>query len=260
VYGPNRPLHSGHYGNWAPNPIMRLAELLTSMRDPVGNILIAGYYDQVVPPSLAELEAIAAAPAVDDALIKELGLVQPETQDRLELAILRPALNVRGIRSGDVGEQARNSIQTSASASIDLRLVPDQTPDFLRGVTEQHIRAEGYYIVHQEPSAEERSSHERIARLDWENSGYPAYRAAMGLPIVQNVAAIVNELADGSLIQLPTMGGSLPLYLIDQAIGAPILILPIANHDNNQHGNDENLRLQNLWDAIGIYAAVLTGL
>ena len=61
VYGPNRPLHSGHYGNWAHNPIMRLAELLTTMRDPAGNILIANYYDQVVPPSLAELEAIAAA-------------------------------------------------------------------------------------------------------------------------------------------------------------------------------------------------------
>ena len=82
----------------------------------------------------------------------------------------------------------------------------------------------------------------------------------MNLPIAQKVASIVNELADGSLIQLPTMGGSLPLYLIDEAIGAPILILPIANHDDNQHGKDENLRLQNLWDAIEIYAAVLTGL
>ena len=97
-------------------------------------------------------------------------------------------------------------------------------------------------------------------RLEWESSGYPAYRAPTNLPIAQKVAAIVNELADGSLIQLPTGGGSLPLYLVDEAIGAPILILPIANHDNNQHGNDENLRLQNLWDGIEIYAAVLTGL
>jgi acetylornithine deacetylase/succinyl-diaminopimelate desuccinylase-like protein len=260
IYGPNRPLHSGHYGNWAPNPIMRLAELLTTMRDPSGNILIANYYDQVVPPSLAELEAIAAAPDVDQTMIRELGIVQAETDERLELAIMRPALNLRGIRSGAVGEQASNTIQTSATASIDLRLVPDQTPDFLRAAIEQHIRGQGYFIVHQDPSAEERASHERIARLEWEESGYPAYRAPMNLPIARKVASIVNELADGSLIQLPTMGGSLPLYLIDEAIGAPILILPIANHDNNQHGKDENLRLQNLWDAIEIYAAVLTGL
>ena len=260
VYGPNRPLHSGHYGNWAPNPIMRLAELLTSMRDPAGNILIANYYEQVVPPSLGELEAIAAAPDVDSGLIGELGIVRPETDERLELAIMRPALNVRGIRSGDVGEQASNTIQTSAAASIDLRLVPAQTPDFLRTAIEQHIREQGYFIVYQDPSAQERASHERIARLEWEESGYPAYRAPMNLPIAHKVASIVNELADGSLIQLPTMGGSLPLYLIDEAIGAPILILPIANHDDNQHGKDENLRLQNLWDAIEIYAAVLTGL
>ena len=259
VYGPNRPLHSGHYGNWAPNPIMRLAELLTSMRDPAGNILIANYYGQVVPPSLGELEAIAAAPDVDSALISELGIVRPETPDRLELAIMRPALNVRGIRSGDVGEQASNTIQTSATASIDLRLVPAQTPDFLRAAIEQHIRKQGYFIVYQDPTAQERASHQHIARLEWENSGYPAYRAPMNLPIAQKVAAIVNDLADGSLIQLPTGGGSLPLYLVEEAVGAPILILPIANHDNNQHGKDENLRLQNLWDAIEIYAAVLTG-
>jgi len=260
VYGPNRPLHSGHYGNWAPNPIMRLAELLTSMRDPTGNILIAHYYDQVVPPGLAELEAIAAAPDVDSALTEELGIVQPETAERLELAIMRPAINVRGIRSGDVGGQASNTIQTSATASIDLRLVPAQTPDFLRAAIEQHIRGQGYFIVYQDPTAQERASHDHIARLEWESSGYPAYRAPMNLPIAQKVASIVNELADGSLIQLPTMGGSLPLYLIDESLGAPILILPIANHDDNQHGKDENLRLQNLWDAIEIYAAVLTGL
>ncbi|HMB59894.1 MAG TPA: M20/M25/M40 family metallo-hydrolase [Xanthomonadales bacterium] len=260
VYGPNRPLHSGHYGNWAPNPIMRLVELIGSMRDGAGNILIEGYYDQVVPPSLTELEAIAAAPEVDSSLKQELGVLQPETNERVELAILRPALNLRGIRSGDVGDAARNAIQTSASASIGLRLVPDQTPAFLRDVIERHIRDQGYFIVHKAPTAEERATYERIARLDWEGSGYPAYRAQMDLPIAQKVAALVNELGDGSLIQLPTMGGSLPLYLIDEAIGAPILILPIANHDNNQHGSDENLRLQNLWDAIEIYAAVLTGL
>ena len=57
------------------------------------------------------------------------------------------------------------------------------------------------------------------------------------------------------------MGGSLPIYLFEEAlVDTPIIILPVANHDNNQHGANENLRLQNLWDAIEIYAAVLTGL
>jgi acetylornithine deacetylase/succinyl-diaminopimelate desuccinylase-like protein len=260
VLGPNRPLHSGHYGNWAPNPITRLTALIGTMRDEAGNILIDGYYDQVTPPTLLEMQAIEAAPSVDEGLVRELGIGAPETTERIEMAVMRPAMNLRGIRSGDVGEQARNSIQTSATASIGLRLVPAQTPGFLREVVERHITSQGYLVVHQEPTAGQRAAHDRIAILDWSEAGYPAYRAPFDLPMARSVAAIMNQLGDDGLVQLPTMGGSLPLYLIDEVVGAPILILPIANHDNNQHGKDENLRLQNLWDAIEIYAAVLTNL
>jgi len=58
-------------------------------------------------------------------------------------------------------------------------------------------------------------------------------------------------------ISTPTLGGSLPIYLSEQALDIPIIILPVANHDNNQHGRNENLRLKNLWDAVEIYAAIL---
>ncbi len=260
VYGPNRPLHSGHYGNWAPNPIVRLNELLGTMRDGEGRILVDGYHDQVAPTTELERAAIDSAPSVDAGLIRELGIGRPETDERVEMAVMRPAMNLRGIRSGDVGEQARNSIQTTATASVGLRLVPAQTPDHLRHMIERHIRAQGYLVLHGEPSADQRASHDRIARLDWSDAGYPAYRAPMDLPLARSIAGILNRLGGDSLVELPTMGGSLPLYLIDEVIGAPILILPIANHDNNQHGKNENLRLQNLWDAIEIYAAVLTHL
>jgi acetylornithine deacetylase/succinyl-diaminopimelate desuccinylase-like protein len=260
VYGPNRPLHSGHYGNWAPNPIMLLIDLIASMRAPDGTILIDGYLDRVVPPSLSEMEAIDAAPPVDSGLVRELGIGRPETHERLELAIMRPALNLRGIHSGDIGSQARNAIQPSATASIGLRLVPDLTPEFAREKVEQHIRQLGYHIMYQEPGPEDRAQHDRIARLDWGESGYPAYRSDFDLPMIRQIAGIMNELSDGSLVRMPSMGGSLPIYLIEKVTGTPVVILPIANHDNNQHGKDENLRLQNLWDAIEIYAAVLTNL
>jgi acetylornithine deacetylase/succinyl-diaminopimelate desuccinylase-like protein len=260
VFGANRPLHSGHYGNWSPNPIARLLELVGTMRDGQGRITIENYGDQVVAPSSRELQAIETAPGVDAALVRELGIGRPETGERIEQAIMRPALNLRGIHSGDIGTRARNSIQTSATASIGLRLVPDQTPVFLRAAVERHIREQGYLVVHQDPTSEQRAGHDRIARIDWEEGGYPAYRAPLDLPLAQTVADTLNSMNGGTLVELPTMGGSLPLYLIDEVIGAPILILPIANHDNNQHGKDENLRLQNLWDAIEIYAAVLTSL
>lgn len=260
VFGPNRPLHSGHYGNWAPNPVARLATLLGTMRDPEGRVLIDGYDAQVVPPTLLEMAAIEASPPVDEGLIEELGIGRPETGERIELSVMRPAMNFRGIRSGDVGDHARNSIQTSATASIGLRLVPAQTTDYLREVIERHIREQGYLVLNREPTAEERETHDKIAMLDWGESGYPAYRAPFDLPLARSVADIMKQLNDDQLVQLPTMGGSLPLYLIDEVLDVPVLILPIANHDNNQHGKDENLRLQNLWDAIEIYAAILTNL
>jgi acetylornithine deacetylase/succinyl-diaminopimelate desuccinylase-like protein len=170
-------------------------------------------------------------------------------------------MNLRGIRGGDVGARARNVIQPSAEASIGLRLVPAQTPDYLRDVIEKHIEGQGFFIIHDEPTAEQRRQHERLARLDWSSSGgYPAYRAAFDEPLAVEITALLDELSDRMLIQTPTMGGSLPLYIVEDVLDTPILILPTANHDNNQHGANENLRLQNLWDAIEIFAAVLTGL
>lgn len=261
VYGPNRPLHSGHYGNWAPNPIMLLTELIDSMRAPDGRILVDGYYEQVLPLSRAELDAIAASPQMDQALIAELGIGVPETAEPLNIAITRPAMNLRGIRGGDVGDQARNVIMPSAEASIGLRLVPAQTPDYLREVIEKHIEKQGFFIVHDEPSADQRRQHPRLARLDWSKSGgYPAYRTSFDNPLAVKISALLDKLSDHTLIQTPTMGGSLPIYIIDDVLQTPVLILPTANHDDNQHGANENLRLQNLWDAIEIFATVLTGL
>lgn len=261
VYGPNRPLHSGHYGNWAPNPIMLLTELIDSMRAPDGHILVDGFYKQVLPLSQAELDAIAASPQMDQALIAELGIGAPETAEPLNIAITRPAMNLRGIRGGDVGDQARNVIMPSAEASIGLRLVPAQTPGYLRGVIEKHIEAQGFFIVHDAPTAEQRQQHKRLARLDWSSSGgYPAYRTPFNDPLAVRISTLLDKLSDHTLIQTPTMGGSLPIYIIDDVLQTPVLILPTANHDDNQHGANENLRLQNLWDAIEIFAAVLTGL
>jgi len=261
VYGPNRPLHSGHYGNWAPNPIMLLTGLINSMRAPDGRILVEGYYAQVLPLSQAELDAIAAAPQLDQALVTELGIGAPETEEPLNVAITRPAMNLRGIRGGDVGDQARNVIMPSAEASIGLRLVPAQTPDYLRDVIEKHIEKQGFFIIHEAPGDEQRQQHRRLARLDWSQSGgYPAYRTSFDDPLAAKISALLDRLSDHTLIQTPTMGGSLPIYIIDDVLQTPVLILPTANHDNNQHGANENLRLQNLWDAIEIFATLLTGL
>jgi acetylornithine deacetylase/succinyl-diaminopimelate desuccinylase-like protein len=258
TYGATRPLHSGHYGNWTPNPIMRLAELLVSMRDPTGRILIDGWYDDVVPLGELERDAIADMPDTTDALKDELSVHTPEGGgERLETLIARPAVNVRGISAGGVGEKGRNIIVTSATASLDLRLVPDQTPARVRELLEAHVAGEGFHVVHEEPSAATLRAHEKVARLEWE-SGYPALRTPLDDPMALRLTQLMRRIAP-DLIVTPSMGGSLPLHEFGSRLSAPIVILPLANHDNNQHAENENIRLRNLWDAMRIYGAVLAG-
>jgi acetylornithine deacetylase/succinyl-diaminopimelate desuccinylase-like protein len=260
IYGPTRALHSGHYGNWAPNPAALIASLIASMRDDDGHIKIAGYYDDVRPISAAERRAIAALPPYDSTLRRALGLARTEANDApLAERIMLPALNVRGIRVGGVRETGSNTIATEAYASFDLRLVPNETPERVQRLVESHIRNQGYFVTHDSATTAMRLAHPRIARVEWEN-GYPASRAPMDGPFGRAVLAALNDGAGEPLLALPTMGGSGPTYLFEQVLRVPMITLPIANFDDNQHAANENLRMQNLWNGIETYAALLAGL
>ena len=260
VYGATRPLHSGHYGNWAPNPIVTLTHLLASMRDRDGTIRITGFSDEVRALSRAERDALGRIPDLSKSLMDDLGLARTEGEGRtIESLIMRPALNLRGIASGSVGDRARNAIPTEASASIDFRLVPDQKPETIRARVEDHLRARGFHIVREEPDGAARRKHPLIARLEWDH-GYPPYRTPLDLPAARGVARVVEDAAGDPIVQLPTLGGSGPIYIFDEVLHAPTIGVPIVNHDNNQHGADENLRLKNLWDGIEIYAALIARL
>jgi acetylornithine deacetylase/succinyl-diaminopimelate desuccinylase-like protein len=256
-YGAVRPLHSGHYGNWAPNPIMQLSYLLTSMRSESGQILVDGYYDDVASLGELERDAIAAMPDVTDILKDELGIHTPEGDGRrLEELITLPAINSRGIVAGGVGEKGRNVILTSATTSLDLRLVPDQTPQRAVELIKAHLIQQGFHVVSEEPTVDMLRAHAKIAKLDWDGAGYPAMRTALDHPMSQRLTRLMR-LIEPDLIVTPNMGGSLPLHEFSSRLSAPIIILPLANHDNNQHAENENMRLQNFWDAMSVYGAIL---
>ncbi|NKB35332.1 MAG: M20/M25/M40 family metallo-hydrolase [Pseudomonadales bacterium] len=257
TYGATRPLHSGHYGNWAPNPIMRLSYLLTSMRDEQGRILVDGYYDNVATLSEAERSAINAMPDTSAGLQDELSVHTPEGAGvRLEELVTLPAINARGIVAGGVGVQGRNIILPSATVSLNLRMVPNQQPSRLRELIEAHVESEGFYIVHEDPTEEELRNNEKVAKLDWRGTGNAGLRTPMDSPIAQKLVSIMQELTP-DLILTPSMGGTLPLNAFDERTDTPIIVLPLANHDNNQHGRNENIRLQNIWDAMSVYGVVL---
>lgn len=260
VFGPNRPLHSGHYGNWAPNPGMLLTHLVASLRNDDGEILIPNFYDDVRPISAAEHRAIAGLPAVDSSLRHSLGLARTEGNNALLAErIMRPALNLRGIRVGGVQELGSNTISTEAYASIDFRLVPNQTPERVRELVERHLRTKGWHIVSDTPSLGDRLKYPRIVRLQWE-SGYPAQRARMDDAFARALVSSISDGAEKAPLLVPTLGGSGPSYLFTEVMGVPVVTLPIANYDNNQHAANENLRVQNLWNAIELYAGLMSRL
>ena len=159
-------------------------------------------------------------------------------------------------QAGGVGAQSRNIIQPTATASLNLRLVPEQTPDTVRPPLERFFEQQGFHVTHEEPDRETLVSHERVLKVDW-RGGYPGFRSRLDGREARRLIAILDSIDGEKTLLTPTMGGSLPIHLFVPYVKAPIILLPIANHDNNQHGRNENLRLQNLWDAIEIYAAVL---
>lgn len=259
-YGSTRPLHSGHYGNWAPNPIAMMVSLVSGMRGPDGDILIPGFSDQVRELTGRERLALEKIPDFRETLMKDLGLAWTEGGgEPLEQLLMRPAMNLRGTMAGGVEEMARNAIPAEARVSIDFRLVPDQTPEFVRARVEEYFRAHSFHIVFEPPDQKTRSLHPRIVKLQW-GHGYPPSRASMDLPVSRRLVRILEEQTGGPIIQLPTLGGSGPTYLFSEILDTPAIGIPIVNHDNNQHAADENLRLQNLWDGIEIYASLLARL
>jgi len=264
VYGPVKGLHDGHYGNWVPNPAARLVQLLASLRDDQGRPTIPGFLDEVTPPSAAERAAIAAIPAVEPALRSEFEIGGTEGDGApLNETLLAPAINIRGLRAGNVGEKASNTIPTEARASIDFRLVPVQTPASVRAHVEAHLAKLGWTVVSDPPDSATRVAHDKLVRLEW-GAGYPAARTPLDAPFSQEVTQLVAA-AGPELVRTPTLGGSVPMYLFQQDPArpnatTPAIVLPIANHDDNQHAPNENLRLQNLWDGIETFAALFAGL
>lgn len=258
VHGAARYLHSGHYGNWSPNAAHRLSRLLASMKDDDGQVLVQGFYDSVEPAGDDLSAALATIPPFEDALREELQLASTEADNAPYLErILLPSLNIRGMQSATVGKTSRNIVPPIATASIDIRLVKGNEPARMLDLVEAHIRAEGYEIVRGEPTREQRLRHPRIASVT-RRAGYRAVRTSMSHPGVLELLGAVEQASDQPVVLMPTLGGSLPLYLFEDRLAAPVVIVPIANHDDNQHAPDENIRIANLWYGIDLMAALFS--
>jgi acetylornithine deacetylase/succinyl-diaminopimelate desuccinylase-like protein len=257
VYGPKRPLHSGNYGNWAPNPAQRLVSLLAAMKDEDGRIAIPHFNDDATPLTAAELRALHEVPDSAPALAAELLIPKPDGAG-LPLAQLltQPTLNINGISSGDVGASASNQIPTRADAVLDLRLAPGNT---VAGQVDKIARFavdHGYFVIDHEPTADERAAHDRLIKIV-ANDGYAAQRTSLESPIARSVVQAVSKASGRPAVSVVSVGGSLPLSVIERELNAQIVTLPIVNYDNNQHAENENVRIDYLWSGIDLLSEVL---
>ncbi len=247
VYGAKVPLHSGHYGNYAPNPAQRLASLLASMKDTQGRVTIPGYYEQV-KLSPADREVMAKVPDDETALRRRLGIAQiDKVADSYQEAMQYPTLNVRGMAAAAVGDKVANIVPDSALAELDLRTTPDSSAAYLGPLIEKHIVKQGYHLVKGAPSDDDRARYDKLASFSYQTEGADA----AGTPIDSAIGrwaykSLTDTFGDKpEPVRIRMMGGTVPTAEIVKVLQVPFVIIPLVNADNNQHAANENLRLGN---------------
>jgi len=257
VFGPRVPQHSGHYGNYAPNPALKLSRLLASMKDESGRVVIPGYYDDVKLND-ETLKILAQIPDDETEIRRKIGVAEIDNVANTYQASLQyPSLNIRGMQSAWIGREVRTIIPATATAEIDVRLVPETNSDRLVGLIRDHIAGQGYHFVDGQPTEEERLKFPRLVAMDWRNS-YAAFRTPYDSEIGIWLAKAMKRAYREDPIRIRMSGGSIPIVPFISILELPAVTVPNVNRDNNQHSPNENLRLGNLRDGIVTCLAILT--
>ncbi len=251
-----RDLHSGNFV--APNPAWRLNGLLASMATSDGVPLIEAFEEDVVGPTAAERQMMAALPLDLAALEKDLGVRLPA--DYVERIMFHPTLTISGLQSGFVGAEANTIIPHRATVALDIRMVKNQQWAKVYGRLLEHLRAQGFTVLESadEPLPDDLRGH-AVRVVD--KSGYDAAKTSLDLPISREIIAAVERAHGGErAVLLPTMGGTVPMWVFTDLLKLPTLLVPYANENNRQHGPNEHMRLDHLFQGIRTTARLLIDL
>ena len=255
VYTAKGGMHSGNYGNWLPDANIRMAPLLNTFVDASGRVAITGFYDDVPAFSAVDQQMMAAAPDNTAAMRQAYGLgsmsgAAASLQEGLNL----PALSIHTLSGGEVG----GVIAASSTAEIALRLVKENSARVMAARVVDHIKAQGYFIVDKDPDLATLAAHPRIAKViarAGEASG--AWRTDPSTPAVAFVADALRKEWGAPPVRIRTLGGGVPAGPFIDTFAVPTVGVSLANYDDNQHTDDENLRLGNLWEGIASLAAIM---
>ncbi|WP_050044846.1 M20/M25/M40 family metallo-hydrolase [Bradyrhizobium sp. LTSP849] len=260
VYGAKVPLHSGHYGNYAPNPAQRLASLLASMKDDQGRVTVPGYYDRVRIGE-ADRRIMAAVPDDETELKRRLGIARADgVGANYQEAMQYPSLNVRGMASAAVGDKVANIVPDKAVAEMDLRTTPDSDAPYLGKLIEAHIEKQGYHLVKDAPTDEERSRYDKLASFTYRSEGANAAASPIDTPIGQwAYKALIDTFgATPEPVRIRMVGGTVPTAEIVRVLQVPFVLIPLVNADNNQHAANENLRMGNYVSGVRTVYGLMT--
>lgn len=256
VYTAKSAMHSGNYGNWLPDANVRLSQLLSTMVSPTGKVVIKGFYDDVLPFAAPALTMMRAVPDDSASMQRLYGLGSTDgAAASLQEGLNLPSFSIHTLKGGEVG----GVIAASATAEIALRLVKENSPRVMVDRVIAHIREQGYFIVDREPDTATLAAHPRIARVTSRagaTSG--AWRTDPDVAEARAITEALRARYGGDLVRIRTLGGGVPANAFIDAFHVPTVGLSLANFDDNQHTDNENLRLGNLWNGIETLAALMT--
>lgn len=256
VYGAKLPQHSGHYGNYAPNPIFTLSHLLASMKNEAGRVTISGYYDGIEIDE-ATAAVFAAMPDDEEQTRKALFIHQPDAVgNSYQESLQYPSLNVRHIETSWKGPGLKTVIPEQVTAYIDVRLVAETDGAQQLEKIRKHIEAQGFLVLDREPTDEERLANQKIATFNG-GRGVNAFRTDMNAGIGKQLSTAFEKAFGKPPVKIKTMGGTVPIIEAVNTLDIPAVIVPMVNMDNNQHNPNENIRIGNIQDGIRMCIEIL---
>ena len=257
TYGPIVPQHSGHFGNYAPNPVFRMSEILSSMKDPNGRVTIPGFYDGIELDKKT-LKILAEVPDDEKKMMNDMQFKKPDNVGKnYQESIQYPSINVRGIESGWVREEVRTIVPSECIAEIDVRLVLESDPIRLHNLIKSHIQELGYYVINRRPTKDERLKHNKIVTFV-SSFDYDAFRTDIESEIGKWLVKSLKKTFGIEPVKKRTSGGSVPISPFVNTLGIPAVTVPTVNQDNNQHSPNENIKIENYITGIETYLGILT--
>lgn len=257
TYGAELPQHSGHYGNYAPNPIFTLSHLLSSMKDRNGKVTIDGYYDGIkLTPEVKE--RLAAIPDKEEDILKGLNIIEAEALGHgYQEALQYPSLNVRHIETSWKGPGLKTIIPEKVTAHLDVRLVAETDAQTQIEKIKTHIVKQGFYITDLDPTEKERRQYKNIVKFV-NSTNMNAFRTPMDDVFGKKLRSTLTAIFGKEPVSIRTMGGTVPIIPAINTLKIPAVIVPMVNMDNNQHNPNENIRIGNIIQGIKICMGLLT--